>query len=104
MPIPEQLRMLADGVAGLGDDAFHIHLGLAVLLLVVIVFRRSPADWRPLAAVAAIAVAAPVWTMIDRWSHGGGLQWTADWRDVGQILFWPAVLFVLARFTRVLKR
>ena len=88
----------------LSKDALHIHVGLGVMLLVVIVLRKSLADWRPLAAVALAAVAGEVWDVIDTWSHGGTPHWSLNGKDVWNTLFWPTVLFGLARFTRVLKR
>ncbi|HEY0445408.1 MAG TPA: hypothetical protein VGD19_03045 [Allosphingosinicella sp.] len=88
----------------LGKDALHVHVGLAVMLLVVIAFRRSLADWRPLAAVAAVAVAGEAWHMFDAWMHGATPRFSLDWKDVWNTLFWPTLLFGLARFTRVLKR
>jgi len=88
----------------LSKDALHIYVGLGVMLLVVILFRKSLADWRPLAAVALAAVAGEVWDVIDTWSHGGTPHWSLNGKDVWNTLFWPTILFGLARFTRILKR
>ena len=88
----------------LSKDALHIYVGLGVMLLVVILFRKSLADWRPLAAVALAAVAGEVWDVIDTLSHGGTPHWSLNGKDVWNTLFWPTILFGLARFTRVLKR
>lgn len=91
-------------VTSLGKDALHIYVGMGVMLLVVIAFKRSLADWRPLAAVAVASVAGEIWDVIDTWSHGGTPKWNANWKDIWNTMFWPTVLFGLARFTRVLKR
>ena len=90
--------------SNLGKDALHVYVGLAVMLLVVIAFRRSLGDWRPLAAVALASVAGEVWDVIDTWSHGGSPRWDANWKDIWNTMFWPTILFGLARFTKVLKR
>jgi hypothetical protein len=37
-------------VTNLSKDALHVYVGLAVMLAVVIGFKRSMSDWRPLIA------------------------------------------------------
>jgi cell shape-determining protein MreD len=91
-------------ITNLGKDALHIYVGMGVMLLVAIAFKRSLSDWRPLAAVALASVAGEIWDVIDTLTHGGRPRWNANWKDIWNTLFWPTVLFLLARFTRVLKR
>jgi cell shape-determining protein MreD len=74
------------------------------MLVVAILFRRSLADWRPIAAVMIASVAGEVWDLIDTLDHGGRPRWSGNWKDIWNTMFWPAILFALARFTRVLKR
>ena len=88
----------------LAKDALHIYVGMGVMLAVAILLKRSLGDWRPLAAVALASVAGEVWDVIDTFSHGDRPQWDANWKDIWNTMFWPTVLFGLARFTRVLKR
>ena len=100
----QSAKMFLVEATNLGKDALHIYVGLGVMLLVVIVFRKSLADWRPLAAVALAAVAGEMWDVIDTLSHGGTPRWSLNGKDVWNTMFWPTILFGLARFTRVLKR
>jgi hypothetical protein len=100
----QSAKLLLMEASNLGKDALHVYVGLAVMLLVVIAFKRSLSDWRPLAAVALASVAGEVWDVIDTWSHGGSPRWDANWKDIWNTLFWPTILFGLARFTKVLKR
>jgi hypothetical protein len=88
----------------LGKDALHIYVGLAVMLAVVIAFKKPLSDWRPILAVALASVAGELWDIIDTFSHGGRPRWSGNSKDIWNTLFWPTVLFLLARFTRVLKR
>ena len=90
--------------SNLSKDALHVYVGLAVMLIVVIAFKRSLGDWRPLAAVAFASIAGEVWDVIDTFSHGGSPRWQANWKDIWNTMFWPTILFGLARFTKVLKR
>jgi hypothetical protein len=49
-------------------------------------------------------VAGEIWDVIDTYSHGGRPRFEANWKDIWNTMFWPTMLFVLARFTKVLKR
>ena len=104
MSLFQSAKLFLMDVSNLGKDALHVYVGLAVMLLVAIVLRRSLADWRPLAAVALAAVAGELWDLIDTISHGGRPAVSLNGKDVWNTLFWPTILFLLARFTRVLRR
>jgi hypothetical protein len=88
----------------LGKDALHIYVGLSLMLFVVLAFKKPLSDWRPILAVALAATAGEVWDVIDTFSHGRSPRWSGNTKDIWNTLFWPTVLFLLARFTRVLKR
>jgi cell shape-determining protein MreD len=100
----QSTKILVMEATNLGKDALHIYVGLAVMLAVVILLKKSLADWRPLAAVLLAALAGEIWDVIDTFSHGGRPRFDANWKDVWNTMFWPTVFFLLARFTRVLKR
>ena len=104
MSILQSAKLVLMEVTSLSKDALHIYVGLIVMLVVVIGFRRSLADWRPIAAVALASVAGEIWDVVDTYSHGGSPRWDANWKDIWNTMFWPTSLFLLARFTRVLKR
>ena len=104
MSILQSTKLFVMEVTNLSKDAPHVYVGLAVMLAVVIGFKRSISDWRPLIAVAFASIAGEVWDVIDTVSHGGNAKWGANWKDIWNTMFWPIILFSLARFTRVLKR
>ncbi len=89
---------------GLAKDALHIYVGLAVFLIAAAYFKRGLRDWRPLAAVAIVALAGEVWDVADTALSGRAPRWGGNWKDLWNTLFWPTALFLLARFSRVLKR
>ena len=89
---------------GLPKDALHIYAGLAVFLLAAILFRRPLRGPLPIAAVLLVALAGEAWDMFDTHAAGQRIAWASSWHDIWNTSFWPAVLFLLARFTRVLKR
>jgi cell shape-determining protein MreD len=100
----QSAKIFLSEVTNLGKDALHIYVGLIVMLAVAVAFKKSLRDWRPLAAVALASVAGEIWDVIDTYSHGGTPKWNANWKDIWNTMFWPTALFLLARFTKVLKR
>ena len=100
----QSAKIVALDFAGLGKDALHVYVGLGVMFAVAIAFRLSLKDPRPLAAVLLAALAGEVWDVID--THGANLRpiWSGNAKDVWNTMFWPTALFLLARYTRVLKR
>ena len=90
--------------SGLSRDALHVYVGLGVMILGALLFRKGLGDWRLLLLVAAAALTGEAWDLIDTLIEGESVRIRANWKDVWNTLFWPVVLFALARFTRVLKR
>lgn len=90
--------------AGLGKDALHIYVGMAVLLLAVIVFRWPLKSWKPWLVVLAVAIAGEIWDIVDRIRDGIAIGPGGHWKDIWNTLFWPTVLTLLARYTKLLRR
>jgi hypothetical protein len=90
--------------AGLPKDALHIYVGLAVFLLAAILSRRPLGSFVPIGAALAVALAGEAWDVIDTRAAGATVHWDRNWHDLWNTCFWPAVLFLLARYTRLLKR
>ena len=98
------LKIWLSQTLGLPKDALHIYAGLTIFLLAAIVSRRPLRGPLPIAAVVVAALAGEAWDIFDTHSAGQRIAWASSWHDVWNTSFWPAVLFLLARFTRVLKR
>ena len=89
---------------GLPKDALHIYVGLIVFLLAAALFRQPLRGRFPILAVIAAALAGEAWDIVETHAAGQRIAWWRSWHDVWNTCFWPGVLFLLARFTRVLKR
>lgn len=99
----QSLKLALVSATGLSKDALHVYAGLALFLIVVIALRKPVRSWLPLAAVALAAVAAELLDMRDDVATFGYWRVGASAHDVGNTVFWPAVLFVLARRTRAFQ-
>lgn len=89
---------------GLPRDALHIYVGLGIFLAFAGFFRLSLRDWRPISVVLLVALAGEIWDLSDDFRSGHALGWSKSWHDIWNTMFWPLVLFALARTTRILKR
>lgn len=91
-------------VLGLSRDALHVHLGLLIMLLAMLVLRKSPASRVPWLCVLALELLNEVLDLL-HW-HGGELNLSAlgGLKDIINTMLWPTVILLLARYTRVLRR
>lgn len=86
------------GLTGLGKDALHIYVGLALFLGSAVLFKWSLASWKPWAIVLAAALLGEAWDIRDRIVSDIALDLAGDWHDIWNTLFWPSVLALLARY------
>lgn len=85
----------------LSRDALHIHLGLLVMLLVVIVLRKSPASFVPWLCVLGLELLNET---LDLLHAHQGLSLLGALKDIVNTMLWPTVILLLARYTKVLRR
>ena len=104
MSLFQQAKVALGQLLGLPKDALHIYVGLAVFLAAAALLRRPLGSWAPIAAVLAAALIGEAWDLIETRAIGARPHLERNWHDVWNTCFWPAVLFVLARYTRVLSR
>ena len=99
----QSLKLDIVAFTGLSKDALHVYLGIGVWLLAAALFRRSITNLRPWLAVLLVACVVEGFDAFDDWVQLGRWRWRASLHDVANTLFWPTVLAVLARYTRLLK-
>jgi hypothetical protein len=100
----QQTKIALVQLLGLPKDALHIYVGLAVFLAAAALLRKPLGSRVPIAAVFAAALAGEAWDLIETRAIGARPHYDRNWHDVWNTCFWPAMLFLLARYTRVLSR
>lgn len=100
----QQAKVAIGQLLGLPKDALHVYVGLAIFLAAAALLRRPIGSWVPIGAVAAAALAGEAWDLIDTYASGARPHWERNWHDVWNTCLWPFVLFLLARYTRILSR
>ena len=99
----QTVKMAVVGFTGLSKDALHVYVGLFVWLLAAAAFRKSITTLRPWLAVLVVALIGEGFDAFDDWVDLGHWRWKASLHDVVNTIFWPTVLALLARYTRLLK-
>lgn len=100
----QQAKVALAQWAGLPKDALHIYVGLAVFLLAAALLRAPLRSWKPITAVILAALAGEAWDIFETRQAGQPIRWDRNWHDVWNTCLWPAVLFLLARYTSLLGR
>lgn len=99
MNLPDRYNELIRAIGtetGMADTLLHVHAGMAVLLLVRLVTKRSLATPWPLLGVCLAEAANEV---LDR-LHWGSWRLEDTAIDAVNTLFWPTMLFVGLRLRR----
>lgn len=93
----QTIKLAISELTGLSKDALHIYVGLAVFLVAAAVSPRRFRSIVPLIAVAAVAIAGELVDMHEDLSTLGYWRWVSSLHDMLNTLFWPAVVWLLAR-------
>lgn len=93
----QAIKLAIVSVLGLSKDALHVYTGLAVFLVTAVVLRKPLRSFLPLFIVIAVAVSGELLDRHDDIASLGHWRWQASLHDVLNTLFWPSVLWFLAR-------
>lgn len=89
--------------ASLSKDALHIYVGLAVFLLAAALARKGMKSLFPLLAVVAVALLGELLDARDDFRNLGRWRIGASLHDLFNTTLWPLVIWLLARYSRVMN-
>ena len=98
----QAIKLAIINASQLSRDALHVYVGLATFLLAALLFRRPLRSFAPLLAVVVVALLVEAVDLRDDLATRGYMRWLASTHDFVNTLFWPTVLLLLARFTRLM--
>jgi hypothetical protein len=88
-------KLLLLDLTGLSRDALHIHMGLAILLAVRLVWRGRFAWVAAWLAVLTFALAGEVFDWRSEGLRGVTVPWGAHWHDIWNTMLWPTLLSLI---------
>ncbi len=89
---------------GLAKDALHIYVALTLFFGSAALFGWRVSSWKPWTVVLIAALAGEVFDIRDSLNYHTPLDLWASWHDIWNTLFWPSIIAILARRTRLLGR
>lgn len=78
---------------GASQELLHVHAGLIIFVAASLVLRRKFRSPIPLVLVAVFAVL----NELVAWINGPSADALEPYRDIANTVFWPCILFLLAR-------
>jgi hypothetical protein len=97
----QTIKLIVISVTGLSRDALHIYTGLISMFLAALILRRPLRSIVPLVMVVLVALLGETVDMYDDIAFRGYWRWNAGLHDFLNTLFWPTLIFLLARYTMI---
>lgn len=85
----------------LAKDALHIYVALGLFFGSALLFGWRLRSWRPWLVVLAAALIGEAWDIRDRQIGNIPQNYGANLHDIWNTLFWPTVIILLARRTKM---
>jgi hypothetical protein len=89
--------------ASLSKDALHMYVGMGVFLIGSALAQKGVRSAFALLAVVALAVLGELLDARDDFRKHGHWRVMASLHDFVNTVFWPLMLWLLARYSRVMK-
>ncbi len=93
----QELKLTILSLLQLSKDAVHIHLGLFVFFLFLLLFRKNPSDLRMVIPVAIVACSMEALDLYHDFQSFGYFHWRASIHDIINTTFWPVSIVFMAK-------
>ena len=94
----QSLKLAILDLLNLSKDAIHIHIGMAVFLTAILLWKHGKISVAYLIPVFVIAGGMEVLDLLDDWQSLGYLRWSASLHDVINTTLWPTIIVFLIKY------
>lgn len=94
----QELKILITNFTDLSRDALHIYAGLLVFFIVAFFHHRQLKSHFAIWAVVIVAIGAELFDARDDLINHGFWRIGASMHDIINTIFWPLVIWLMARF------
>jgi hypothetical protein len=96
----QSIKLVIVDMTGLSKDALHVHVGLAVFVILCLLWRKPPHALAPVLVTVLVACLGEAVDRRDDIVSMGYWLWGESLKDAINTVLWPCVLFALARWGR----
>ncbi|APG62432.1 hypothetical protein LPB140_06090 [Sphingorhabdus lutea] len=95
-------------MTGLGKDAMHVHIGMAIFIIVRLCWRGR-GGWFVAWSAALIAALTGEYLdykvdIIQSYKYTGQVPDAEHWHDIWNTMFWPSILLLIGRWLQPAKK
>lgn len=94
----QSIKLTISSSLNLSKDALHIHIGLMVFFLAVLIWKKGRIGLASLMSVVFVAFAMEAFDLFDDFRSFGYLRWSASTHDIVNTMLWPVIITVAVRF------
>lgn len=93
----QQFKIIVVDLLNLSKDAIHVHLGLTVFFLVVLLWKRGNILATCIVPVVILALGMEAADLYDDYQSIGYFRWANSAHDIINTILWPALIILLAK-------
>lgn len=97
----QTIKLIIIATTGLSRDALHIYTGLITMFTAALILRRPLGTIVPLVMVMLVGALGETIDLYDDIAFRGYWRWNASLHDFLNTMFWPTIIFLLARYTMI---
>ncbi|MBU3003244.1 hypothetical protein [Paraglaciecola arctica] len=91
----QTLKLQIVELLSLSKDAIHIHIGMSVFILAVVVWGKGKITFKCLIPLCIVALGLEVMDLTDDFNSVGYLRWANSLHDFINTVLWPVIIVVL---------
>lgn len=99
----QNLKLAILNILDLPKDAIHIHIGLVIFFLTVILWKKGRIEITCLLPVLVIACLMEALDLRDDLNSLGYMRWSASLHDFTNTMLWPVLITCLAKVKLAIK-
>ena len=99
----QSIKLFVLSHVNLSNDAIHMHIGLAVFFLSVLIRKKGRFEILCLLPVMVVAMSMEALDLFDDLRSRGHMRWSASMHDMMNTVLWPVLITAAVRL-RIYRR
>jgi len=79
-------------LVSLSRDAVHIHIGLAVFFMAVLLWEKGKVTLSCVVPVLVVAIGMELFDLYDNFGSTGSMRWLNSLHDIINTILWPVLI------------